>query len=97
MPVPPWTTETIIAFSSAAVFGLIARPSISDFVSFTIEPSGPTIRWTTYGRGTTPLFAIVDATIAIWSGVTSIRSCPNASRPASTRFGSFGSKSREPT
>ena len=33
---------------------------------------------------TTPRLATPAATIAIWIGVTIIRSCPNASRPGST-------------
>ena len=33
-----------------------------------------------------PPFATVAATIAICTGVTSIRSCPNASRPGSTWY-----------
>ena len=84
MPVPPWTTSCIIWFSSAAVCGLITRPSICGVVLVTVEPSGATIFCTRYGFGSTPLFAIVAATSAIWSGVASMLYCPNASRPEST-------------
>ena len=45
---------------------------------------GAMTRSTRYGCITTPPFATAAATIAICSGVTSSRSCPNASRPGST-------------
>ena len=93
LPVPPSVTATIICVSVAAVSGLDRAAEVRRASSLrTVEPSCATIFCTTYGFGTTPPFAIVEATIAIWSGVTSIRSCPNASRPGSTWCGSFGSK-----
>ena len=53
--------------------------------SFTIVfPFGDTMRVTTCGSMSLPPTPIEPATIAICSGVTSIRSCPNAIRPAST-------------
>ncbi len=94
VPVPDSTTCTIMGVSSAAVDSLTTRRSSSGRVRCTTSPSGLTIRSTTCGSIRTPPFAIVPTTIAIWSGVTRSRSWPNASRPGSTAFGSFGSKSR---
>src|SRR5579859_6283080 len=91
VPVPPWTTETIIWFSSAALCGLIARPRFDGVVALIVDPSGATIFWTRYGFGTMPPLATVAATIAIWRGVATMLNWPNASRPGSTAVaGSFG-------
>src|SRR5439155_12377722 len=92
VPVPLWTAPTIICVISCAVCGLIARPSTSGLVREIVPPPCAVILSTTYGRMTRPPFAIAPAIIAICSGLTSIRSCPNASRPGSTLFWSFGSK-----
>ena len=43
VPVPAWTTSCIIWLSSAAVCGLITRPSICGVVLVTVEPSAATI------------------------------------------------------
>ena len=43
VPVPPWTTSCIIWVSSAAVSGLIARPSVRGVVFLTVEPLGAMI------------------------------------------------------
>ena len=59
--------------------------------SFTIVlPSGDTMRSTTWGSISRPPTPIAPATIAICSGVTSMRSWPNAMRPASTSESAFG-------
>ena len=84
MPVPPVTTASIICVSSSAVCVVIARLYFRGFVRVTIAARGETIRSTTCGCMITPPFATVAATIAICSGVTSIRSWPKASRPGST-------------
>ena len=42
---------------------------------------------------TMPALPIPPATMAIWSGVTSIRSCPKAIRPASTSLFRSGRQS----
>ena len=96
VPVPSSTASFIIAPTARAVSGLIARSSTSGFERTSTRPSGATIRSITCGFITTPSFAIVAATIAICSGVTSSRSCPNASRPGSTSVSSAGSKSFVP-
>ena len=97
MPVPPSTVSRIIDAIVAAVRAETARPSSSGFGRTTIEPFGETIRSITCGSITRPLFAIPAATIAIWSGVTSRRSWPNAKRPASTSESSLGSNSSPPS
>jgi hypothetical protein len=55
-----------------------------------VWPFGVTMRSTTCGSSSWPPFPIAAATIAICSGVTSIRSCPNAIRPASTSESRLG-------
>src|SRR5512142_224523 len=87
--VPPLVTSCIIWLIWAAVCGFITRFSTFGFVLVTVEPDGEVMVLTTYGRISTPPFAIVAATIAICIGVTSIRSCPNASRPGSTWVAGF--------
>jgi len=96
VPVPDSTTSCIIWVSCAAVSGETARESSCGCVREIVEPRSPgaTTFSTTYGLMTTPPFAIPAATIAIWIGVTCIRSCPKASRPGSTWFGSCGRKRR---
>ena len=84
VPVPPVTTDSIIAVSSFAVSGEIARERTFGLWRTIVEPSGAVIFSTTYGCITTPSLAIPAATIAIWSGVTWSRSWPKASRPGST-------------
>ena len=59
----------------------------------TVVPRGETIFSTTCGRIRIPALPIAPATIAIWSGVTSMRSWPNAIRPASTSEFRFGYQS----
>src|SRR6202795_4001483 len=83
VPVPPWTTATIIWVRVAAVSGLIALPRVPGLVFLTVAPPWVVIFWTTYGLGTIPPFAPVDATMAIWSGVASIVHWPKARRPGS--------------
>ena len=92
--VPASTTATIIGVRAAAVDAFITRRISSGRVREITFPSGATMRSTTCGSMRTPPFAIVATTIAIWSGVTSSRSWPKASRPGSIWFGSSGSKSR---
>src|SRR5579871_7074250 len=88
--VPPWTTSCIIWVSSAAVFALMGRCQVLGEVALTSEPSGAVIFWTRYGVGSLPWFAMVEATSAICSGVTSILYWPNARRPTSTFARFFG-------
>ena len=71
----------------------MARLSASGWSFTTVLPLGEVIFSTSCGFIRTPLFATVAATIAIWSGVTPRRSCPNASRPGSTWKSFFGKKS----
>ena len=92
-PRPP---SFIIARHRLAVSGLTARPSSCGLVRTTTEPSGATIRSTTYGSITTPSLAIAAATIAICSGVTSSRSWPKANRPGSTSESSSGRTASSP-
>jgi hypothetical protein len=89
--VPPVTTDSIIDVSSSAVRGEITRRTLCGRTRRTTEPSGASTVSMRCGCMSTPPFATVAATIAICTGVTSIRSCPNASRPGSTwKAGRFG-------
>ena len=85
VPVPPWTTASIICVQLGAVCGLIARPSLCGFVSRTVEPSGDDHaadevaaasrrRRSRSSRRPSPSAAASPA----------CRSWPNASRPGST-------------
>ena len=97
VPVPPSTASFIIAPTASGRLGLDrAAEHLAASSGRGCEPSGATIRSITCGFITTPSFAIVAATIAICSGVTSSRSWPNASRPGSTSVSSAGSKSFVP-
>ena len=86
VPVPACTTSTIMFFSSPAVDGFVAVPQHVR-VEPLDRPSRPARRTCliSVGRISTPPFATAAATIAICSGVVSILSWPNASRPGSTR------------
>jgi hypothetical protein len=93
VPVPAWTTLTIMSSICFAWTGPTARLSRSCRVRATVLPCGETTFSTTHGRITIPALPIPPATIAICSGVTSIRSWPNAIRPASTSWSRAGYQS----
>jgi hypothetical protein len=97
VPVPRWTTCTIMSRIAAAVAGFVACLQVRGCSFEITPPPGARTSFTSLGTGTFPLFAIAAATSAICSGVTSIRSWPNASRPGSTwLFAFFGSKRFDP-
>ena len=96
VPVPAWTARTIMSEMSRALTGPTARLRRSGRVRDSVLPRGERTLSTTHGRITIPALPIPAATIAIWSGVTSIRSWPNAIRPASTSGLRFGYQSSPP-
>ena len=82
MPVPELTARTIISPRSRAVVGRHGAVDPLGRVLSIVTPFGDT----SSGRRRTgcirmPALPIAPATIAICSGVTSSRSCPNAIRP----------------
>ena len=83
MPVPCSTTLRIIAASAAALSSDITRSASSGSGSSIVRPSGSTIFSTSRGSIRMPPLAIVCATVAICSGVTSSLSWPIAMRPTS--------------
>ena len=85
VPVPSLTTFFIIAVSSRAVDVFITRSASSPSISSCVRPSGSTIFCVMCGFIRTPPLAIVAATVAICSGVTSSLSWPIAMRPTSIR------------
>src|SRR5207248_173916 len=90
-------TSSTSSSGPPAVWGDITRLSFWGWIRTTVWPPASTTRFSTCGSIATPPLAIVEATIAICSGVTASRSCPNASRPGSTWVaGCDGKKSLPP-
>ena len=83
VPVPSRTTLRIMSPSAAADSSDITRSASSGSGSSIVRPSGSTIFSTSRGSIRTPPLAIVCATVAICSGVTSSLSWPMAMRPTS--------------
>ena len=68
------TASRIASAIAAASSGEITTPCC--FGAIVRVPSRPLEATTRWGSMRTPPFAIVDATSAIWSGVTRVRACP---------------------
>jgi hypothetical protein len=90
VPVPSATAASIISVSAEAEDGSIARRHSRGRVRSIVSPPGFVMRSTRNGRMSEPPFATDAVTMAICSGETSSRSCPKASRPASTSLSSRG-------
>src|SRR5919198_4181954 len=84
VPVPSSTTRLIICASRPAALGDITRACCAGSIRSLTRPSLRTMRSVRRGRISLPWFPIAAATSAIWSGVTSRRSWPIATRPMST-------------